>query len=606
MDDIRGDVRMDEYREADKNQTAELNAYYIPARAKEEIYQNTKIRVCAYCRVSTDSDAQSTSFVLQREHYQNLTNAHPNWILKHIYADEGISGTSLKRRDEFNKMIAACRAGEYDLIVTKSVSRFARNLVDCISLARELKNQNPRVGIYFETDGLNTLMEDSELRLSILASFAQEESVKKSESMVWSLKERFKNKKLLTPELYGYRRPRDAGGHFIKGDALEIDTSEAAVVKFIYDSFLAGSSTENISATLTDLGIPTKIGNPKWSAGSVNYILRNERYCGSVLTWKTFTYDIFEHKKRKNKKDRDQYLYKAHHPAIVTVEQYEAVQALLEAKHKGMRGGLHYMHVVDEGIFRGYVPIDHRWINDDPDIYFQASESVQEDKRERLVRRSCFSHFDLSGYQVVRGQYLTARSELPGMSIFENRIVFNSSCGNKLKNFSYIQLLLHQNERKMAIRPCGQNDVFSIYWNTKKVSLNKTIFCPYFGKALFRIMEWDPEFHYRVFGTWIKKDDDCIMIFNLTESVPFISYKENSSNKKRETAVCPEGWGDTFGEEFYHFSLENNLYYSREKAGWNSRTECKCIEEHPAVRIMSPMELKECAAGLKRKTEQLE
>ena len=606
MDDIRGDVRMDEYREADKNQTAELNAYYIPARAKEEIYQNTKIRVCAYCRVSTDSDAQSTSFVLQREHYQNLTNVHPNWILKHIYADEGISGTSLKRRDEFNKMIAACRAGEYDLIVTKSVSRFARNLVDCISLARELKNQNPRVGIYFETDGLNTLMEDSELRLSILASFAQEESVKKSESMVWSLKERFKNKKLLTPELYGYRRPRDAGGHFIKGDALEIDTSEAAVVKFIYDSFLAGSSTENISATLTDLGIPTKIGNPKWSAGSVNYILRNERYCGSVLTWKTFTYDIFEHKKRKNKKDRDQYLYKAHHPAIVTVEQYEAVQALLEAKHKGMRGGLHYMHVVDEGIFRGYVPIDHRWINDDPDIYFQASESVQEDKRERLVRRSCFSHFDLSGYQVVRGQYLTARSELPGMSIFENRIVFNSSCGNKLKNFSYIQLLLHPTERKMAIRPCGQNDVFSIYWNTKKVSLNKTIFCPYFGKALFRIMEWDPEFHYRVFGTWIKKDDDCIMIFNLTESVPFISYKENSSNKKRETAVCPEGWGDTFGEEFYHFSLENNLYYSREKAGWNSRTECKCIEEHPAVRIMSPMELKECAAGLKRKTEQLE
>ena len=97
------------------------------------------------------------------------------------------------------------------------------------------------------------------------------------------------------------------------------------------------------------------------------------------MTWKTFTYDIFEHKKRKNKKDRDQYLYKAHHPAIVTVEQYEAVQALLEAKHKGMRGGLHYMHVVDEGIFRGYVPIDHRWINDDPDIYF---------KRRRACRRT--------------------------------------------------------------------------------------------------------------------------------------------------------------------------------------------------------------------------
>ena len=134
---------MEQYRQTEKIKSAEVKAYYIPARAKEEIYNNTKIRVCAYCRVSTDSDAQLTSFALQREHYQNLTNTHPNWILKHIYAGEGISGTSLKKRDKFNKMIAACRAGEYDLIVTKSVSRFARNLVDCVSLARELKNQNP-------------------------------------------------------------------------------------------------------------------------------------------------------------------------------------------------------------------------------------------------------------------------------------------------------------------------------------------------------------------------------------------------------------------------------------------------------------------------------
>ena len=147
-------------------------------------------------------------------------------------------------------------------------------------------------------------MEDSELRLSILASFAQEESVKKSESMVWSLKERFKNKKLLTPELYGYRRPRDAAGNFVKGGVLETDEAEAAVVKFIYNSFLAGCSMENIAATLTDLGIPTKIGNQKWSAGSISYILRNERYCGSVLTWKTFTYDIFEKKKKKQKRPR--------------------------------------------------------------------------------------------------------------------------------------------------------------------------------------------------------------------------------------------------------------------------------------------------------------
>ena len=152
-------------------------------------------RVCAYCRVSTDNDAQLSSFELQQQHYQQLVGNHPNWDLRHIYADEGISGTSLKKRDDFNAMIAACERGEYDLIVTKSVSRFARNLVDCITLVRKLKRQNPPVGVFFETDNLNTLSEESELMLSFLATFAQEESVKKSESMIWSLQHRFKNGK---------------------------------------------------------------------------------------------------------------------------------------------------------------------------------------------------------------------------------------------------------------------------------------------------------------------------------------------------------------------------------------------------------------------------
>ena len=112
--------------------------------------------------------------------------------------------------------------------------------------------------------------------------------------------------------------------------------------------------------------------------------------------------------------------------------------------------------------------------------------------------------------------------------------------------------------------------------------------------------------HYRVFGSWIEKGDDRIMIFNLTDALPLVSYKENSSGKKKETAICPERWGDTFGEDFYDFSLENNLYYSNEKSDWNSRVECKCIEEHPGVRIMSSLELRECAMKLRLQTEQCE
>ena len=265
----------EQLRQAYQRSEAEA-AQFIPAKPKIDIYgQNKMFRVCAYCRVSTDNDAQLSSFELQQSHYQQLVGAHPNWDLRHIYADEGISGTSLKNRDDFQRMIAACERGEYDLIVTKSVSRFARNLVDCISLVRKLKKQNPPVGVFFETDNLNTLSEDSELMLSFLATFAQEESVKKSESMNWSLAHRFKSGKLLTPELLGYERPKDASGHYIKYGRLEIVESEAKIVRFIFDAFLAGKSPREIAELLTDIECPTKTGMEQWNDGTISYILRN-------------------------------------------------------------------------------------------------------------------------------------------------------------------------------------------------------------------------------------------------------------------------------------------------------------------------------------------
>ena len=197
-------TRREELRELYRQGNDASSKTFIPAKEKVNIYDDTtQLRVCAYCRVSTDNDAQLSSYELQKKHYEGFVAEHPTWHLEKIYADEGISGTSLKHRDRFNEMIDECRKGKYDLIVTKAVSRFARNLVDCISLIRELRSQNPPVGVYFETDKLFTLSEESELKLSIFATFAQEESQKKSESMNWSLKERFKHGQLLTPELFG-------------------------------------------------------------------------------------------------------------------------------------------------------------------------------------------------------------------------------------------------------------------------------------------------------------------------------------------------------------------------------------------------------------------
>lgn len=484
---------------------------FIPAKPKIDFFGEGRIfRTCAYCRVSTDNDAQLSSYELQQAHYTQVAESHPNWDLKRIYADEGISGTSLKNRDEFNAMIAACEAGEYDLIVTKSVSRFARNLVDCISLIRKLKRLSPPVGVIFETDNLNTLSEDSELMLSFLATFAQEESVKKSESMIWSLKERNKSGKLLTPALLGYERPRDEAGRYIKYAPLEIVESEAEIIRFIFDAFLAARSISDIAALLTDIQCQTKTGCTEWNEGSINYILKNERYCGNVLTWKTFTTDLYEHKHKKNRQDRDQYLYVKHHEAIIPVEKYEAVQVLLENKKYHVRGGLPVMQVIEDGVFRGFVPINHHWLNDDPNTYYDASNSVEVKDIAKRIRRSYFSVFDFEGYQVVRGQFLTARVDCPSITITKERISFNINCMRKLIDVPFIQLLLHPTERKIAIRSCNESDVHSIRWrvDAEKPLFTKTISCQHFGNALFHIMDWNPDYLYRIRGTWAARGSD--------------------------------------------------------------------------------------------------
>lgn len=583
-------------------------ATFIPAKDKADIFGSNHIfKVCAYCRVSTDHDEQLSSFELQQEHYRRLASRHINWDLKHIFADEGISATSLKKRDQFNDMISRCINGEFDLIVTKSVSRFARNLVDCVSLVRKLKSLNPPVGVFFETDNLFTLSDDSELKLSILATFAQEESVKKSESMNWSLKERFKNKKLLMPELFGYRRPRDELGNYIKYGKLLIEESEAEIVRFIFKAFLSGFSIESICDILENIGCKTKLGNKKWNEGSVSYILRNERYCGNVLTWKRFTADIFEHKKRKNRQDRDQYLYTDVHEAIISVEQFEAVQILLENKKHGYKGAIPTMQVVDTGVFSGYIPINYHWISSSPEIYYKASSSVPIYKNWSNLKKNCFSKFDLTGYQVVRGQFLTTRSELPVISFNKNKITFNCICTRKLDFAEYIQLLLHPTERKIAIRPCFKKDIYSIQWrhNPEQPTAAKTILCSHFCNTLYQIMDWFPDYTYKTFGTLIKNSSEKFLIFDLSAAMPNITVTEKIANTNKtvykKINICPEEWGDSFGEEFYNFSLDNILYYMPQETDLNSSEKSRPVEGDLPFAVMNSAEVLQLAEKIKHK-----
>ena len=548
----------------------------IPAKPKASLSEkNSYFRVCAYCRVSTDNDEQLSSFELQQAHYRKLADDHPNWNLTRIFADEGISGTSLKKRDSFNEMIAACKNGDYDLIVTKSVSRFARNLVDCISLIRLLKGLTPPVGVFFETDNLYTLSENSELMLSFLATFAQEESIKKSESMNWSLIERNKNGKLLTPALLGYDRPKNASGSYVKYAPLEINEPEARIVRFIFDAYLSGMSQDDIASFLTDIGCRTKKGNTDWNSGSIGYILKNERYCGNVLTWKTVTTNLFEHKHKKNQRDRDQYLYRNHHPAIVSEQTFDAVQLLLENRKHHVKGGIPVMHVISEGIFQGFIPVNHHWVNDDPNVYFDASNSVGSVLKVRRIDKKRLSAFNLEGYQVVRNQFTQIRYEGPSITISGDKIAFNLFCVKKFEDVGYIQLLLHPVERKMAIRPCRRESAHSIRWrkDPTKPIYAKSLSCPHFGNALFAVMNWDPDYVYKIRGTWAKRGSEQIIVFNLVNAMPAVLMDDPDSKAKRRVDLCPAEWTDDFGDEFYEHVLENGFYYLAPDYEWQNKTD---------------------------------
>lgn len=552
----------------------QMNRRFIPAAEKADIYSDgRRYRTCAYCRVSTDSEEQMSSFELQNEHYRNLAGKHPNWNLTHIYADEGISGTSLKNRDQFNEMLAACENGEYDLIVTKSVSRFARNLVDCISIVRRLKHLPSPVGVFFETDNLFTLSEDSELKLSLLATFAQEESVKKSESMIWSLRERFKNQRLLMPEPYGYSRKRNASGKYELTARLEIVEDEAVVVRFIYNAFLSGYTLQSICDILQSLGIPTKTGKDRWNVASVRYILSNERYCGNVITWKTFTADIFEHRKRRNLKDRDQYIYEKMHEPIVSVEKFETAQTLLENIRHGART-ISPMNVIDVGVFKGYVPVNHHWINDDANVYFEASNTVDDQGKTFSVKKSSLSHFDLGGFQVVRGTTLTFRAERPSVTISENRLSFNIECLRRFSDVAFVQLLIHPSERRIAIRPCSISDVYSIRWRIGRESTanGKIINTPYFSTALYRIMGWNPDFQYISRGTFLSQGKEKIIVFDVAGAISAAYVQCEEDGKRKRVLVCPDEWNGSFGEDFYDFVIQNDLYYIRPSGLWGTQS----------------------------------
>lgn len=301
------------------------NVMVIPARRQvgNTVKQSAlkKLRVAAYCRVSTDSEEQETSYEAQVTHYTEYIQKNPEWELAGIFADDGISGTNTKKRDEFNRMIDECMAGNIDMVITKSISRFARNTLDCLQYIRQLKDKN--IPVYFEKEAINTLDAKGEVLITIMASLAQQESQSMSQNIKLGLQYRYQQGKVQVNHNRFLGYTKDDNGHLI------IDPEQAEIVKRIYREYLEGSSMDKIADGLMADGILTGAGKTKWHTSTINKILRNEKYMGDALLQKTYTTDFLTKKRIKNNGTVPQYYVEGDHEAIIPKELFMQVQAEL-------------------------------------------------------------------------------------------------------------------------------------------------------------------------------------------------------------------------------------------------------------------------------------
>ena len=275
-----------------------------------------KLRVAAYCRVSTELEQQQSSYDIQIEYYTRHIMQNPNWIFAGVFADDGRSATNTFRRDDFNQLMDQCLKGKVDMVITKSISRFARNTVDCISWVRKLKEKN--VAVYFEKENLNTLDDSTEMILTILSSQAQEESRAISTNVKWGYARKFEKGESTRQRSYGFRKAPT-------GEMCIVE-EEAAVIRNMARWFLDGDSLERIKHRLEEAGIETTTGKKTWSTGTIYNILTNEKIMGDVLLQKTFTADYLTKRRVKNSGQQKQYYVKNHHEAIIPKTVYYKIQ----------------------------------------------------------------------------------------------------------------------------------------------------------------------------------------------------------------------------------------------------------------------------------------
>ena len=578
---------------------------FIPAVQQENFYEDKREkRVAVYARVSTDDPRQTSSYELQKNHYIDVVSNHPGWKLVDIYADEGISGTSLQHRDAFIRMINDCQARKIDLIVTKSVSRFARNVLDCIGYVRQLAAMKPPIGIFFETENIYTLNSNSEMSLSFISTLAQEESHNKSEIMNASIEMRFKRGIFLTPPLLGYDHDEDGN--------LIINEEEAKTVRLVFFMYLYGYTCTQIAKTLTSLCCCTKKNNTNWSPGSILQVLQNERHCGDVLARKTWTPNYLNHKSKKNKLERNQYRKRNHHEAIISRDDFIAVQHLISNARYGNKGILPELHVIQEGALRGFVSVNPRWAAFKAEDYQAASASIYEGSIEIPFEDAEIKvnsgDFDLRGFEIARSQFFDTAHKIC-VTFSKDYFQFSTECIRKIEKSLYIEILVHPHQHLLAVRRCNKEARNAIRWSNVDDGqyYPRNINCAAYIQTLYKIFGWNYACRYRVRGIHRQKDQEAVVIFDMRETEMFIPQMvlgdEGDKVKndfladdvlpftvgpKKDIMAYPLSWADNFGNNFYRHAQARELAAIDKGGIWNVNEEGIPFNDSLGLNVTTP------------------
>ncbi len=532
---------------------------YYPQTVNNDHYKSDEYqRVAVYARVSTPDPTQTTSFELQRKYYEDFVRQHEKWELVKIYADEGKSGTTLKHREQFNQMIADAKAGKIDLIITKSISRFARNVEDFLSSVRTLAEHNPPIGVFFESEAIYSLKSDSSVALTIQASMAEEESRNKSRSMEASIRMRLDHGLPLTPKLLGFDHNDDG--------KLILNPETYRIPKLMFFMCLYGYSTQQIADKLTALGKKTYLGNAAWSANGVVYTLRNERYCGDVFTRKTFTPDVLTHRSIKNRGERPRSMYLDEHEPIVTRDDFMAVQLLLDNSRYRNKSILPELEVITDGLLRGFVVIHPKWGSFTEEDYVKASASAADasETEPEMTVATNDGDFDYSGFEIAEMGFVSTRT-FPTLTVENGTLTFSTECLRKIPKPAEMQLLIHPEKKTLAVRPAPPGDRHAIRWSKKNRGniVPRPVRSTAFSDTLFSLFGWDTDHKYRLRGTHLNSGKEEALLFTASDATILIrrdrlvaeldpeeEFTPLETSGKRVVAV-PEQKAHGFGKSFY-------------------------------------------------------